>query len=198
MYPRTGLLILAGTRWYSRCYSFRARRRLRPHSCLSGKPLVYAFQILQIRSQCQNLGNYRAFNLIQSSIITPPGKNEERKKSFRKLKKKEVATGQATPTSPNEFIVMSVYIFSPIACTRVLSRMLRGDGWTKLSPAFSALCGWMYAVNLKMLIVGQRLSLSTCTIVERPCIPDSHLLWGFIPTTGLRTHDGHLSPGGLR
>ena len=33
--------------------------------------LRYAFQVLQIRSQCLNPGNYRAFNLIQdSSIIT--------------------------------------------------------------------------------------------------------------------------------
>ena len=41
--------------------SFRARRRLRPRSCLSGKSLVFhlgcAFQVLQIRSQCQNPGN---------------------------------------------------------------------------------------------------------------------------------------------
>ena len=52
-------------------YSFRARRRLRPRSCLSGKPLVfhrrYAFQVLQIRSQCLNPGNYRAFNLIHTN-----------------------------------------------------------------------------------------------------------------------------------
>ena len=50
-------------------YSFRARRRLRPRSCLSGKPLVfhrrYAFLVLQLRSQCLNPGNYQAFNLIQ-------------------------------------------------------------------------------------------------------------------------------------
>ena len=55
---------------------FRTRWRLRPSSCLSGKLLVfrlrYAFQVLQIRSQCPNPGNYRAFNLIRSSIITFP------------------------------------------------------------------------------------------------------------------------------
>ena len=55
-------------------YSFRAPGRLRPRSCLSGKPLVfqqrYAFQVLQVRSQCLHPGNYRAFSLIQSSIIT--------------------------------------------------------------------------------------------------------------------------------
>ena len=44
-------------------YPFRARRRLRPRSCLSGKPLVshlrysYAFQVLQIRSQCLRHAN---------------------------------------------------------------------------------------------------------------------------------------------
>ena len=66
LYPWTGLLIksvLVGTHVVvcldieEQLYSFRARRRLRPRSCLSGKPLVfllrYAFQVLQIRSQCE-------------------------------------------------------------------------------------------------------------------------------------------------
>ena len=57
-------------------YSFHARRKLGPSSCLSGKPLVfhlkYGFQALRIRSQCLNPGNFRAFNLIQSCIIPYP------------------------------------------------------------------------------------------------------------------------------
>ena len=83
LYPWAGLPIkpvLVGTHVDVRLeieeplHSFRARRRLRPRSCLSGKTLVFhlrhAFQVLQIRSQCQNPGNYRAFNLILSSIMT--------------------------------------------------------------------------------------------------------------------------------
>ena len=83
MYTWTGLLIkpaLVGTHVDVRfeieesLYSFRARRGLRPRSCLSGTPLVfllrYALQVLQIRSRCLNPGNYWVSNLIQSSIIT--------------------------------------------------------------------------------------------------------------------------------
>ena len=55
-------------------YSFRARRKPRPRSGLSGKPLAfhprYSFQVLQLRSQCQNPGNHRAFSLIQNSVIS--------------------------------------------------------------------------------------------------------------------------------
>ena len=84
MYPWTGLPIksvLVGTHV---CCLLRDRRRaalflsctgrLRPSSCVSGKTLVfhlrYVFQVLHIRSQCLDPGNYPAFNLIQGSIIT--------------------------------------------------------------------------------------------------------------------------------
>ena len=52
-------------------------RRLRPSSCVSGKPLLFPPKIrlpsivLQIQSQRQDPGNYRAVNLFQGSIITP-------------------------------------------------------------------------------------------------------------------------------
>ena len=97
--PWTGLLIkpaLVGTRVDVRLeieeslYSFQARRRLRPRSYLSGKPLVfhhlrYAFQVLIIRSQCQNPGNYRAFNLIQSNIITLARSDEPHVQNYGKF-----------------------------------------------------------------------------------------------------------------
>ena len=66
LYPWAGLPIkpaLIGTHVDVRLETeepLHSRRRLRPRQCLSGKPLVfhlrYAFEVLQIRSQCQNPG----------------------------------------------------------------------------------------------------------------------------------------------
>ena len=64
LYPWTGLLIkpaLVGTHVDVRLameeslYSFLARRRLRPRSCLSGKPLV--FPLIAVSSQIVEQGN---------------------------------------------------------------------------------------------------------------------------------------------
>ena len=57
------------------------------------KPLVvhlrYAFQVLQIRPQYLNPGNYLAFRLIQGSIITPAHENPF---FFKRLNIKRVAS----------------------------------------------------------------------------------------------------------
>ena len=100
LYPWTGLPInsvLAGTHM---CCLLRDKRRradlflsctgrLRPSSCVSGKPLVfhqrYAFQVLQIPSQCLNPGNYRIFYLIQSSIITLAYSDEPYMQNYGKI-----------------------------------------------------------------------------------------------------------------
>ena len=98
-------------------YSFHARRRLRPRSCFSGKPLVfhlrYAFQVLQIRSQCQNSGIYRAFNLIKSSTIAFGSTTSKRRcilgapvctKNWLKTKR---TTGLVSPSGPHKDMITS-------------------------------------------------------------------------------------------
>ena len=80
VYPWTGLptmTVLVGTLV---CCLLRDRRRAALFLSCAGRlsalwetlvpHLRYAFQILQIRSQCLNPGNYWAFSLIQGSIIT--------------------------------------------------------------------------------------------------------------------------------
>ena len=85
LYPWTGLLIKSVlVHTHVCCWFIDRRRAVSFLSCTTetettlvplwkitpGFPPKIRLQVLQIRSHCQNPGNYRAFNLIQSSIIT--------------------------------------------------------------------------------------------------------------------------------